>query len=340
VRPTTTVALVPRETFSNVHLGVEAVAATVPPGTRVVCVDGGAPDEIRVYLERAAREHDFTLLRADRLLTPNEARNLVLPFVDTEFVVFVDYDTETPAGWLERLEDCASATGASIVGPAYFVRIGGEVRPHMVGGRARIVVDDDGTRRFEESHDTDAAALADHRRRPTGQVEFHCMLVRRDVFDMLGPLDEGLRSLAEHSDLCLAVRDRGGTVFVEPGVAVTYTVAPRFSRADRAFWLTRWSDAWNRASVEHLAAKWGLAPDDHACRILLQFAVGQRRACYRGWATATSRTLGRPGRALVNRLDAQFQRRALRRHHARAALAGPPRVVHAASWLPEVTGAR
>ena len=75
----------------------------------------------------------------------------------------------------------------------------------------------------------------------TEQVEFHCMLVRRDVFVRLGPLDESLRSVREHLDLCLRVQEDGGEVWFDPEVTATYASVDRMSISDRAYWLERFS---------------------------------------------------------------------------------------------------
>ena len=41
-------------------------------------------------------------------------------------------------------------------------------------------------------------------------IEFHCMLVRTEVFAKLGALDDQLSSLHEYDELCMAVREAGG----------------------------------------------------------------------------------------------------------------------------------
>jgi hypothetical protein len=65
------------------------------------------------------------------------------------------------------------------------------------------------------------------------------MLVRTDVLGerRLGPLDEGLLSMAEHTDLCLLVRQHGGEVYFEPNAVVTYITTGPLCRSDYAFFL-------------------------------------------------------------------------------------------------------
>jgi hypothetical protein len=336
----TTLVIVPRESFSVARRCMEHVVRAVARETRVVCVDGGSPRKVRRYLEQVARAHDFTLLRSDRFLTPNEARNRALSAVTTEFVLFIDYETILPPGAIAVLEGCARRTGASIVGPVYTERGAKGDVVHMAGGDDHIA-QVDGRRAFIDTHHHAGEPTADLRALvacPTEQVEFHCMLVRRDVFDTLGRLDEGLVSLREHSDLCLEVREHGGTVWLEPSVAVAYE-KPRWpGLADRTYWLVRWSDEWNRSSLDHFTQKWGLADDDPATDDVLAWARMHRRYCYRPYVSAVSRCFGRRRAAVYEWVEPRAQRLALRRHRARAMRSGETRVVHRAAWLSDAVG--
>jgi GT2 family glycosyltransferase len=115
---------------------------------------------------------------------------------------------------------------------------------HMAGGRTHITVDK-GQRHFFEEHRFTERSIEevrhDLRREPCELVEFHCMLVRSEVLERLGPLDEGLMSQAEHSDLCLLVREEGGTVYFEPEAAVTYVTSGPWRWSDYPFFVRRWS---------------------------------------------------------------------------------------------------
>ena len=74
------------------------------------------------------------LLRIDDYRSPNEARNLALPYIESDFVAFVDDDLVFPSGWLERLVECAEDTGAWLVSPV-IVQEGasGKGHPHDRG---------------------------------------------------------------------------------------------------------------------------------------------------------------------------------------------------------------
>jgi GT2 family glycosyltransferase len=287
---------------------------------------------VRRYLEATARDHDFTLVRCDHFLTPNEARNLALRFVDSEFVAFIDYETIVVRGWLRALERCARETGAWVVGPTYLDgRQAGEI-VHMAGGAAHI---EEPRRWFREQQHHGGIPLADLgrlAREPTEHVDFHCVLVRRDVFENLGPLDEGLMSLCDHSDLCMAVRRAGGEVWLEPSIAIAYRPPRHVGGADRWYWIVRWSDAANRASLDRFREKWKLADDDPFVDKQLSWSRSYRRYAYRPYMSVVSRCFGRRRRAVYDVVDALMERAVLARDRRRRVRNPSLRIVHAASW--------
>ena len=290
-----TVIVVPRERFGVTGRSLEALYANTPAPFPLVYVDGGSPARTRRYLEKEARTRGFTLLRTDRYLTPNEARNLGLKHVRTRYVVFIDNDAVPAPGWLGKLVECAETTGAWIVGPLYFIGEPEQQEIHMAAGDARIEERPSG-RRFVERHRFAGKRPWEVRahlvRQACEQVEFHCMLVRMEVFERFGPLDEALLSLAEHTDLCLLVRGHGGEVYFEPEAVVTYVTGGRFSWSDYAYFFRRWSDAWNEASVDRFREKWALNPDDPGLKSLGRFASGHRRNPFQPTLRTLERLLG------------------------------------------------
>lgn len=58
------------------------------------------------------------------------------------------------------------------------------------------------------------------------------------------------------------MRGAGHAVYFEPRSVITFLNPPPVAAADLPFFLLRWSDAWNRASIEHARTKWDLGADD------------------------------------------------------------------------------
>jgi GT2 family glycosyltransferase len=255
----------PRERFSLTQRAIDALYADASETFDFICVDGGSPASVRDYLRHEARQRGFRLIRTEHYLSPNEARNLALEHVQTPYVVFIDNDLVVAPGWLRRLVGCAEETGADIVGPLTCIGEPVHTRIHIAGGDARIT-EESGRRVFREKHLFENRKLAEVRgelrRGPTELIEFHCMLTRKSVLDRLGPFDEKLTALAEHTDFCLAVRQQGGIVMFEPSSVVTYVVGPRFTLSDLAYFHYRWRDEWTLASERHFHEKWGTVFND------------------------------------------------------------------------------
>jgi GT2 family glycosyltransferase len=220
---------------------------------------------VKQYLEPASREKGFKLIRRENYLFPNEARNLILDYIKTEYVVFVDNDALVSRGWLDALVRCADETDARVVGPLYFENEPERTQVHMAGGTCRIVELPAGGRSFFERHDEEHVKLLSVQsklgRHETELVEFHTMLVSMQAFAKLGPLDPNL-SLSEHSDFCLQVRAAGKSIFIEPAAAVTYLTPTENNRLDKKYFDFRWSEKSTERTIARLKQKYRLSERD------------------------------------------------------------------------------
>jgi hypothetical protein len=309
--PLVTVVISPRERFSLTEGTLASVIQDTSVPFDLLVVDGGYPIRLKRRLESMARARGFLILRKDYYLSPNEARNLALPHVATKYVAFIDNDLVVVKGWLEALVRCAEDTGADIVSPV--VCIGEPLHSiiHIAGGTVRIV-EKNGKRALREVHQHANRQLDEVRdelrRERTELAEFHCMLVRRKVFDRLGPLDESLKATSEHIDLCMKVRNAGGAVFLEPSAVVTYLPAPPLAMSDVPYYLLRWGDEWCIASERHLAETWGVAISESA---VLSWTPRHRRRAYPRIVRAAQQLLGwNRSRTLLARLESAVAKHA------------------------------
>jgi len=204
------------------------------------------------------------LVRVDRNLAPSEARNLGLGMAESELVALIDNDVLVEDGWLERMIECLDETGAAAVGP---LTCEGEPlgeRVHFAGGSVTIE-NDEGSRRVRDKMFHAQRKLvnvqAELERQEVTLLELHTMLVRREVIEEVGGLDEEL-STRYHLDWCMRVAQAGHKMYFEPAAVVHYLPGPPKDLADAHFYMLRWSDAWERKSLEHFRAKWDLADDE------------------------------------------------------------------------------
>ncbi|MBH8565427.1 glycosyltransferase family 2 protein [Nostoc sp. CENA67] len=268
-QPKITIVVSPREQFSLSSQSLESIYQYTDLPFSLIYVDGASPPQVQKYLETKAQEKGFKIIRTEQYLSPNQARNLAIPHVQTEYLVFIDNDVIVSPNWLDHLLECAQQTRATIVCP--LTCIGKPIHEiiHLAGGEARILSEETKTgikRKVHEKHYFVNRPVADvHEQLHRQQcefAEFHCMLVRTSIFDQIGLLDEGLLNTREHIDFCMSVTNAGGTVYCEPKSVVTYVPELPFNWADISFFLLRWSDEWELASLEHFSQKWNLTKQD------------------------------------------------------------------------------
>jgi GT2 family glycosyltransferase len=265
--PQVTIVVVPRERFSCTQASLESIYEHTNFPFKLVYVDGNSPAKVRHYLEKMAREKDFTLVRTDYYLSPNRARNIGLNYVDTEYVVFFDNDVVVTPGWLEALVNCAEKTSAAVVGPLMCEKEPLHQRIHFAAGECHIVTDINGKRHLREKMYKQGQQVSEVfsqlQRTPTELTEFHLMLARKEICDRVGGFDEQMLNTKEHLDFCMMVTEVGGTIYFEPTSIATYVPGPPLEWTDMHFFMLRWSDAWTLASLNRLQQKWNLADDGY-----------------------------------------------------------------------------
>lgn len=269
MNPQITIIVSPRERFSHTRESLESIYAHTTQPFHLIYVDGGSPASIHSYLQEQSAKRGFDLIRTEHFLAPNQARNLGLGQAQTEYVLFIDNDVQVAPGWLDHLLTCAEETTATIVCPLTCIGQPLHQKIHLAGGEARILVEAKGKkvkRKVHEKHYFVNRPVAEVRDQLQRQIcefaEFHCMLVRRTIFEKTGSLDEALLSTREHIDFCLTVTQHGGTIYCEPASVVTYVPELPFQWSDLAYFFLRWSDAWEISSLDHFSQKWQLSQDN------------------------------------------------------------------------------
>ncbi|MEO1431739.1 MAG: glycosyltransferase [Cyanobacteria bacterium J06633_8] len=269
-QPEVTIIVAPRERFSYTRESLESIYEHTQIPFKLIYIDGGSPSHIKNYLENQAAQKQFAIIRTEHYLSPNHARNLGLRQVDTKYVAFVDNDVSVTSGWLKTAVNCAEETNATVISPlvCQFLPLHQEV--HCAGGASGIKLetkDNVNRSRIIEKIFQQGRKVLDVRpqlqRQETGLAEFHCMIVRTEIFDKIGLLDEGLLNTKEHVDLCILVAEAGGKIYLEPDSLVTYVPGPPLEWTDIGYYMLRWSDAWEMSSLQRLREKWNLTEDKY-----------------------------------------------------------------------------
>jgi GT2 family glycosyltransferase len=318
--PKVTIVVVPRERFSLAARSLQSIYDVTDFPFRLVYVDGGSPSGVRRHLERQAEQRGFELIRTDHYLSPNQARNLGLRRVESEYVVFMDNDVVVAPGWLAGLVRCAEETGATVVSPLNCQGEPVHEVIHFAGGECHVRTEQRADRNERHMVDTIARqgqrlgdVRAQLKRERTEVAEFHCLMARTAIFDKIGPFDEGMLAVRENLDFCLLVRQAGGTVYLDPASVITYLDG----------YVVRWSDEWTLASLHRFRAKWRLTEDAYFAR---QYdTLGWRREVYLIQNTLLRRVPSWRIRAVLGKLvfplEEFLARRAVARHAQRRARA-------------------
>jgi GT2 family glycosyltransferase len=292
-QPKITLIVIQRERFCLTKMSLDSILSDRSYPFDLIYVDGGSPAHIQSYLQEQANSHDFIkLIRQERYLSVNEARNLALAQVDrADYVVFLDNDVTLEKGWLKLIVDCAQEEDADIVAP--LVLEGDPKLPekiiHIAGVLLKPKTRPSGKRSWEIRNLLHHAKLANHdlKRQAVDVVEFHCTLVRSSLFERIS-LDLKTECLNDYVDLCLDARAVGAKILFEPKAVVTFLnplLISGFDRDDLRFHQFRWSEKAVRNTLTHAQQKWGFEADDPFIWGFWRWAIGHRQMPIK-WATS------------------------------------------------------
>ncbi len=296
--PQVTIIVVPRERFQFTQKSLESLYDNTHYPFQLIYIDNNSPEHIRQYLEQQAKEKGFDYVRSPHYLSPTQARNAGLRRVTTPYVAFVDNDILFAPGWLSALMTCSQETGASVVGSLVCQYEPIHTIVHCVGGDYMEPAEYTKFARGEKGpagtlvnagkwtidektyfQNRPIAEVKDQLQRQTvGFIEFHAMLVRTALFNRIGLLDEGFSCTKEYLDFCMTVTRLGEPIYLEPASVVTFLThppAPTMHLSDLPYFMLRWSDDWERASLQHFQKKWNLADSSYFQKRYKK--LGQRR---------------------------------------------------------------
>ncbi len=268
--PRVTIIVVPRERFGVAKLSLDSIYAGADLPFELVYVDARSPRSVSDWLRTESRARGFRVLHLDHFVTPNEARNLAAAKCKTEYLLFIDNDMACAKNFLGPLVRAADETGAEVVSPLICEGHPFHTRVHQATGsfstnKEAFFASPYGRREVVDTQRHLGRPLTEVRdqlaRTETDVCEFHCLLVRRAFLDRMGGFDEDMYATREHIEFCMSVLKNGGRILFEPASTVTYvhpSSAYPLARADRDFFLLRWSLRWQKHSLDHFQRKWGL----------------------------------------------------------------------------------
>ncbi len=249
--PLTSIVIVTFNRLEMTRRCVESVAAHTPEPHELIFVDNGSTDGTVDYLR-----HRFS---PDLVIANNtnegfvRAANRGMKAARGEHILLLNNDTLVTPGWLTALQQpfansaSTGIVGGKIVGPDGRVQLAGAYM--AFDGSARMI---------GEGLDPDDPCLSEGRE--VCYVGGHCFLIRREVIDAIGFLDEDYGfGYHEDTDYCYRARSAGFRVVYTPDCVVYHelhgTPLPdrrKIIAENRRHFLSKWQDRlflWR--SVKH-----------------------------------------------------------------------------------------
>lgn len=294
-----TVVVTQRETYKVSVASLDSLLASLRGSFELIYVDGGAPAAIRDALRERVEGIGGVYLRVEHPVAPNAAKNMAIPRVSSEHVLFVDNDVFFEKGWTVPLVEAFDRSGAIAAGPLYLERLGGQQRVHMTGGVARIVGQGN-RRRLVVRHEHRKGEGIPDLGEPfeTEHLEMHALMIRGSVLRDLRVFDPSLWNVPENVDTCLTLREVGGALIMVPESRVEILLPEKIAEEDRAFYLERWSQVRLEEGIRHFRKKWNLSGRQPVLSSQARWVVAHRIAAYEN---SIHRWLGLPSDSILNR---------------------------------------
>ena len=207
----------------------------------VIVVDNHSTDDTANFLDQL--NGDIQIIRNNENLGFAKACNQGARAARGRFLVFLNNDMIPLNNWLTALvAEVISHPDVGIVGSKLLYE--DDTVQH-----AGVVFSREGLmpyhlyRRFHRNHP------AVNQRRTFQSVTAACMLIRREIFDMVGGFDEGFQNGFEDVDLCLKVGDKGWKIVYQP-LSVLYHLESQtpgrktHEQANALRFLKRWGQRW------------------------------------------------------------------------------------------------
>ncbi len=325
LNPSITLIVSPREHSGSTQQFLESIYKHTKIPFELVYVDAGSPKHVQKYLVQAAAEYNFTLLRSEHFLLPNQSRNLGLSQVTTDYIVFIANDIYVTHGWLERLWQCAQEAQATAVCPLASAGTPLHGRIHQ----AHMAAESQTPPSLSNHSPPQQARWA------CDFAELSCLLVKRDIFEQIGYFDPRLLGPQADMDFCFNMNRLEGNLFCETTSVVTPVIQRPEHWLDWFCFMLHWSDAWERESLMHFQQKWDLGIDNDFQQCYDNLGQHRHQACLYPFLRWLTRGHVSPWlEQLAMGIEHWFNKQ-LTDQYARSSYDAMGSVVHTAASLPQ-----
>jgi ADP-heptose:LPS heptosyltransferase/GT2 family glycosyltransferase len=213
-------------------------AQTAYRNFEIVCIDN-IPDTEAGY-KQFVREHADKVVEMSPPFNWSRFNNAAVAASDGEYLLFLNDDIEIiQPGWLDAMLEAASWSGTGIVGARLLY-------PNRSVQHAGMFLGDGMGRhafRHADQHDPGYFGLAQTTREVTA-VTGACMLIRREVFELLGRFDESHDVINNDLDFCLRAQRAGWRTIYTPHATLLHHELISRAHLSDDFDATRFTGEW------------------------------------------------------------------------------------------------
>jgi len=244
--PTCTIIIPTYEQLDLLKITINSIRSHTSTPVKIILITNGSGNELLNWVQE---QPDIFEIRCSKNLGFTIACNLGLAIVDTPYALIANNDISVTKGWLEHMIACAtSSPGAGIIGP----------RSNYVSGPQ---LDKEANYKTEDELTTYAAKIADLNqglKTPFRRIVFFCALIKKEVIDTIGLLDEAFSpGNFEDDDYCLRAQLAGFTNFIDHSTFIHHygsrswlqdsNTFKKILEKNKAYFLEKWG---NKASID------------------------------------------------------------------------------------------
>ena len=253
-------------TYNNLEMTrqcIDSIYARTSVPFELILVDNASADETPAYLARLKSEKpNVHLILNKENLGFAKGNNQGAEAAQGEYLVFLNNDTIVTRGWLKGLIRHLQEPKVGMVGPV----------TNQSGNEARIAVSYENipgmeafAQHYTEQHQGKSFEI--------NMLAFFCVVMRRSVWQDVGPLDERFGiGMFEDDDYALRVKKKGYKILCAEDVFVHHWGSASFSQLQLIDYWSKFTE--NRKKFEN---KWGIRWQPHHYRSeLIQHQINQQ----------------------------------------------------------------
>ncbi len=253
------ILVLPRDHCSRSEACLEHLYAFTDVPFQVIVIDCFKDKQLSARLKRWEEKYpNCKVLRTDRYVMPDEAKNLALKQLPEgiEWIVLLDNDVKVGPKWLSWMLKAAEETGARAIHPLYLIEQNSGVSIHMADGEFKKISKSgsEWTQPVMRYVGENIINVPKFKRQKSAFVEFHCCMLRRDLVKQLGDFEP--IHLAEDMHFSLLLEEIGEKIIFEPNSVITYVIGSTFEKSDIEYFQFRRSLKAGEQTLEYLKKRW------------------------------------------------------------------------------------